>query len=636
MSKTERLFVVEVIPIVRGLPKATLSYFTKEKLALGSFVSITVRNTKALGLIVRITDAESMKSSLKSSNFALKKLVPLKGDFSLSPSFIRAAEIASNYYATSVGSILGSTIPKALLESPELLSYGKAKEQKATLAREPLLVQLSDEERYREYKSIVRGAFARGSSVLFLVPNIEDCLRAHDLLAKGIEDFAFTTARKSPKALKETLLRAHEVRHPVLLIATPAFISFDRPDLDTIIFEKENSRSYKTLARPYIDLRVFGEFLAEQSGKTLILGDSVLSLRSLLREKQGKYAELSPLKWKTHYDAQVELIDMKAKADADDKGEPSFKIFSPELVHMIKEAILEKRKVFLFGARKGLAPSTVCRDCGTVLPCENCKAPIVLHERMNKDRFYLCHACGAQRDAETRCGHCNSWNLVPLGIGVTRIKDEVRRLFPGTPLFVLDKEHTETAKEAARVAKEFAGDKGGIVIGTELALLYLEKVPYIGIVSLDSLFSIPDFGIHERVFYLVNRILEKAERKAIIQTRNIGKDVLVHASRGDILEFFRAEIKEREELSYPPFSIFVKITTEGSPEELTKKARFLQGIFAEHSPDFVKERGVKSGHIGLSMILRFSRTEWPKLEVLEQLALLTPDFLIKVEPDSLF
>ncbi|MDB5266388.1 MAG: hypothetical protein JWN89_203 [Parcubacteria group bacterium] len=636
MSKAEKLFVVEVIPIVRGLPKATLSYFTKEKLVLGSFVRITVRNTPALGLVVRTTDAKEAKSSLKASNFALKKLTPLQGDHSLSPAFIRAAEASARYYATSVGSILGSTIPRSLLESPELVACGQRKESKIKLTREPLLVQLSDEERYREYKSIVRGAFARSSSVLFLVPTLEDGLRAYDILSKGIEAYAFTTARKSAKALRSTLEAAHGEKHPILLITTPGFISFDRPDLDTIILEKENSRSYKTLARPYIDLRIFAELLAEESGKTLILGDSVLSLRSLLREKQGKYAELSPLKWKTHYDAKTHIVDMKAPVNADAKGEPEFTILSKEIIGMISRAIEEKRKVFLFAARRGLAPSTVCRDCGTVLPCDNCKAPLVLHERSNGDRFYLCHACGAQRDAHTRCGHCNSWNLVPLGIGVTRIRDEVRKLFPHSPLFILDKEHAGTAKEATAVAKEFAGDKGGILVGTELALLYLEKVPYIGIISLDSLFSIPDFGIHERVFYLVNRILEKAEREAIIQTRNIGKEVLAFASRGDILDFFRTEIQEREELAYPPFTLFIKVTTEGSSDELAKKAARLRTLFEEFSPDFIKERGVKSGKVGLSMVLRFHKNEWPKPEVEEKLALLPPDFLIKVDPDSLF
>ncbi|CAN5155367.1 hypothetical protein BH11PAT3_BH11PAT3_2110 [soil metagenome] len=633
-TTSEKHFVVEVIPIIKGLPKATLSYFTREIVPLGSFVKITVRNTQALGLVTSVVDAREAKSELKLSTFALKKLSLADKGSGLSPAFIRAAEQTARYYASTVGNILGVLIPKTILESPLLMGSPYLKHNNSP-SKEPLLIQLNDEERFREYKSIVRGAFARSSSVIFITPTNEDALRAFDILSRGIIDFAFTTAKKTPKTLKETLEKVQKTKHPILLVTTPAYISIDRPDLETIIIEKENSRSYRTLTRPFVDIKVFAEYLAKISGKTLILGDSVLSLKALYQEKQGKYAELSPLKWKMHPGSKVKMINMKAPIIESGENDKTFKIFSPDLEHMIKKAIDEKRKIFLFGTRKGLSPSTVCRDCGTILPCPNCKAPIVLHTTSDKERIYLCHACGATRPSMTRCDNCDSWNLIPLGIGIDRIKEEVARLHPDACISILDKDHAPTSARASATIKRFASEKGGILIGTELALLYLEKVPYMGVVSLDSLFSIPDFGINERIFYLLTRLLEKCEFESIIQTRNIGKEILTLGAKGDVLDFYRLEIKEREELRYPPFSLFIKVTVEGATSDLDKKLVFLREQFASYSPDFMKARGMKTGRIALSMILRVNRNLWPHSNLLDLLFLLPSEFLIKVDPDSI-
>jgi len=622
----KELRVVEVIPIMRGITRASLSYFTREDLTVGSFVKIPVRSSSVLGLVIDVRDAKEAKTDLKRADFALKKLSK-SSECSLSLAFVRATEKTAKYYATTVGSVLSTVLGKVFLESPTLINSGVKDDKKNNTPKEILLVQLNDEERFREYKSLIRESFARGESLLFCVPTHEEALRAYDFLSKGIMNFAFVTSDKTPKKLKETLVQALKEKHPVLLVTTPSFVAFNRNDLKTIILERENSRAYNTLSRPFINIRIFLENLSRESGITLILGDSVLSIESLWQEKQGHYAELSPIKWRIGRHSQSKLVDMKLQKE-------KFEIFSRELKDLISKAISEKRKVFLFAVRKGFSPSTVCSDCGSILSCKNCGAPMVLHSVKNT-RIYICHACTDRRSAEIRCDTCESWNLVPLGVGIDRVAQEVKEMFPETSIFILDKDHAPTAKEASVIAKKFAGERGGIMIGTELAFLYLEKVPYVGLVSLDSLFSIPDFSIHERIFYLVTRLLEISEVETIIQTRNIGKEILSFAEEGNILDFYRTEITEREELKYPPFSIFIKVTSEGTPKDIEKKTAYLQNLFIEYEPHIMHGRGMKTGRLSISMILRLPKDAWPKEELIEKLLLLTPDFSIKVDPESI-
>jgi primosomal protein N' len=147
-------------------------------------------------------------------------------------------------------------------------------------------------------------------------------------------------------------------------------------------------------------------------------------------------------------------------------------------------------------------------------------------------------------------------------------------------------------------------------------------------VTLDSLFSIPDFGMSERVFYLITRLREAASEALILQTRNAGESILLHAAGGNVLDFYREEIAEREETAYPPFSLFVKVTTSGTPEQIERKAAHLQSLFGEHHPHFTLGRE-------LAMILRVPRSSWPSKAILSNLLLLTPDFLIKVDPESI-
>jgi primosomal protein N' (replication factor Y) len=384
--------------------------------------------------------------------------------------------------------------------------------------------------------------------------------------------------------------------------------------------------------RPYLHLRTFVLYLAKESGKQLVLGDSVLSIETLYKEKESRYGELSPIKWRLLMPARSNIVDMKGGMDRDKR----FEILSKELRELIQHAIDNDKKVVLFGVRKGLAPSTVCGDCGTVLTCKNCFAPVVLHNAHSEEkRIYICHSCGDKRSATTTCQVCGSWNLVPLGIGVDRIEEEVNEYFPELQTLVLDRDHASTDKQAKKIVEKFNEENNSILISTELVLNLVDKVPYIGVVSLDSLFSIPDFSVNERIFYLITKLREMAQEELMIQTRNIGQAIITWAARGNVSDFYRNEIDERSLMTYPPFSIFIKVEYTGSKAEVSQKKSFLMEKFEKWQPEFMEKRGQEPRTIALAMILRIGRDEWPKASIVTTLSLLTPDFLIKVDPDTI-
>ena len=596
---------------MRGLTKPTLSYFSKDKFSSGTFVKIPLRKGSTLAIVKSSFDARQIKDDIKKSSFSLKKLTAVKEASGLSPAFMQAVRQTAHFYATSEGSVLGAVLPKKFLASPKLL---KQTTNKTQVCGEVGLVQLVDEERFREYRGIIREAFARRQSVLFITPTKEEALRAKSLLSTGIERYVYT---------ENEMLKALEDKHPILLITLPSLIAFDRRDLKIIIVERENSRAYQTMSRPFLSTKTFIEYYALNKGLTLILGDSLLSLESLWRERNGQFSEFSPLTWRIKHETPAEIVNMRESK--------TFEILSPRLRNFINETLDKNKRIFLFGVRRGLAPSTVCSDCGSILLCKNCHAPMVLHS----PPLYVCHHCGAKRTAETKCDTCGGWRLMPLGIGTERIFEECKKLYKDTPIFLVDKESAPTRAKAKAIIKQFQASKRGILVGTELSLPYLEMVDRVGVVSLDSLFSIPDFSINERIFYLLTHLRSLAKEAFLIQSRNVGSEVLEQAMRGNILDFYRAEIAEREEIAYPPFSIFIKVIFEGTPDKVKKQSIYLQSLFIENKPHFILNQRAKHGKQILSMILRAPRESWPNAEICRKLLLLTPDFLIKVDPESI-
>ncbi len=622
----EKSYLIDAALLSKAPTTGSLSYFSSFKLSPGTLVKVPLKRGSVLAVIMRTRSALSARSDIRRAGFLLKKIKKTDILEAVVPrEILGALEETAHYYGSAVGPLITNLLPKIFTDEPELFLQKSSINRRKTeeeYRRDTLVFQMETEERFAQYRALVRQAFARGNSVLFIVPTHLDIEKVSRELSRGIEEFVHSwTPGGKKEVVKKTWLKALSELHPILFITTPSGLFLPRDDFDTLILERENSRAYRTLSRPFIHINKFVEVWAKLKDFQLVLGDSVLSLTTLHREKSGEasltgMSEPSFIHWRLP-GTPATLVDAKSTQTSAGR----FALFSTELKEMLETAVSEGERVFLFGARKGLAPSTVCGDCGTVLPCHNCGAGVVLH-RHGEATIYICHACRSRRESATTCGYCGSWKLVSLGIGTEEIARELKAFFPRQSVLVLDKDHASTDKKAQSVVKEFE-ENGGFLVGTELAFYHLRKVPYAAVVSMDALFSIPDFGINERIFYIVSRLREITTKSSIVQTRNIGKQVLAWATQGNIIDFYQNEIVEREALLYPPFSIFVKITVpkKDSHKELPK----LKERFARYHPDTLKD----------SMVMRLPRENWPDSALAQELSLLPPHFSIKVDPESI-
>jgi primosomal protein N' (replication factor Y) len=632
--------ILEIIPFYKTFKKDTLSYFSMKEVPVGSIVTITIRNRDVKGLVISSKKIEEEKADIKNQTFSLKKIKKVEKNTILDNEVIQSASDLAEFYATSPGAIITSVIPKFVLNNlnkiKKVESSVHTKKQKKT--SEKYIIQESETERYSSYKRLTREEFAKKKSVLFICPTKEDVRFAYEKISKGIDEntFTFHSGISQAELLKKwnTVIKNEK---PVLIITTPTYMSVPRSDLGSIVVEREGSRAYRGIRAPYIDYRVFAEKYAKNKNIRFFLGDLVLRLETLIRLEDQEFHEFVPAKYRNLSTAKTKLIDMSDKEYTEGDG---FVILSDELKKMTKKSTEENENTFLFTSRKGLSPTIVCMDCGHIVECNNCNAPMVLHGKDPKEKYnsFLCHRCGEKRSAGELCKKCESWRLKSLGIGTQLIKKELEKDLPNAKIFILDGDHAKTAKQAHSIIENFNQNPGSILIGTEMALLYLrEEIDNVGIVSIDSMFSHPDFNINEKIINTISHTKSKAIKNFIVQTRKADESIFKHIISGNIAEFIRFELDDRKKYNYPPYSILIKIIIKGTIAGVEKEIATLRDFLSEYEfSEYPIIRESTKTKITKGVLLRFDRKKWPKKDLVEKLKLLPAYYKIVVNTENIF
>jgi primosomal protein N' (replication factor Y) len=601
---------------------------------LGQIVEIPLRNKKVYGLVTDCISALEKKSEIKNLAYNLRKIDKIKSKSFFLPDFMEAVKSIADFYATTTGSILNLFTHKDILDSDfDLKNTGEIEKG----ISEIFAIQADEEDRYSTYKSYIREEFAKKKSVFFCLSSTEDIKSAKEILEKGIENYTYILhSGLDKKTLLLNWQNALRNPHPVLIIATGFFISIPREDISSIILDKENSRGFNTLKRPFLDIRKVMEIISKKLSKKLIFGDMLLRVETIYKVKNDEYFQMSNFKFRQTSTAKTFIVDTRTPKNQEKK---SFEIISKQLEELVKETKISNSNIFLYCVRKGSSPITVCGDCGQIVKCNNCDSPVVLYEKKNdKDNnYFLCHRCMDRRSASELCSKCNSWKLTLLGIGIDSAVKEIKNKFPELKVFVMDKNTVTTHKKALSIINEFYNSPGSLLVGTEMALSYLDKkIANTGVISLDSLFAIPDFKINEKIAGIILKLRAISTEVLLIQTREPENKVIDYASKGNILDFYKDEINDREEVGYPPFSVFIKISKEGTKEEVRKKLEELKEFLAPFEVSVFESLYLSANRktIGNALI-KLKRSEWVNQDLLKKILSLSPEFTIKVDPDTL-
>ncbi|MFA6601883.1 MAG: hypothetical protein WCT02_03420 [Candidatus Paceibacterota bacterium] len=316
----------------------------------------------------------------------------------------------------------------------------------------------------------------------------------------------------------------------------------------------------------------------------------------------------------------------------------NFQILSKELEELIERNIQENTHLFLLALRRGHSPITVCDDCQTVVACNNCQTPVVLYLSKESSRnFFMCRVCGERRSADEYCKACGGWRLKPLGIGIDRVRQALAAKFPELEVFQIDADITKNEKEIAEALNNFSSRPGSVLLGTEMAFSRLvNKVDHVVVVSLDSLFSLPDFLIQEKVMYLLIRLRALATRSILVQTRRPEEKVFEYGLKGNLSDFYRTTLDDRKTFLYPPFSVLVKISIEGKKDQVAAQMAEVAKIVDPREMDiFPAFTSTSRGQSVIHGLIKIPASAWPDNDLVNKLRSLPPGVMVKINPESL-
>lgn len=626
------MFLISLIPLTKGTKFDELSYISERDFVVGNIIDIPVRKKTYKAIVTSSENAIEAKTAIKNADFNFRRIEKNTKIYEtkIPKYFMEASILASDYFLKPIGSIIKKYIPEEIIE--EGLNFEIKDDPKDKY--ENYAIQTTLNERIDIYKGIVREAFAKKESVSIILPTQFLKEQMFENLKKGIEDFTIMLERNSKKNLKKYINKIKE-KHPILSVGTYDTLGLLRDDTKTIIIDEEGSRFYKDIGLPFSDTRIFAEFIAKAKKIKIIYGDMMLRVETHNRIKTGEIVEYGRLAHKIHHPVQTLIVDQKKKQE-DDRP---FSMISSELSEMIEYAINKNKRMFIFAGRKGLSPHTLCKDCGTVVTCDKCQNPITLHKKKQENEEYnifICHHCGFKKSAKAICNNCGGWNLQGFGIAVDGLDEEIKKITGKTNL-IIDSEKTKTENKIKEVL-DIWKKKGGILIGTEMALDYIESnsASYSVISSIDSILSLPDISVSQRAMRIIMKTKLIAEECFLLQGRNVGLSIIEEAVACDISKFVRGELELRQKFQYAPFKKIIKISIEVDKETVKQETEKVMNFFKDwnpiHFPAIIKSKNGKSIS---NIIIKTEKSFGLESELKRKLMSLPYNIKVKVDPESL-
>ncbi|WP_420208470.1 replication restart helicase PriA [Candidatus Electronema sp. JC] len=359
--------------------------------------------------------------------------------------------------------------------------------------------------------------------------------------------------------------------------------------LGLVIVDEEHEAAYKQDDGLRYNGRDMAVLRARFASCPVLLGSATPSVGSFYHAEQGKYRLLAlPKRIGGQVMPTVELIDLSKEK----RGRKENWFFSDRLLAALKENLAANLQSLLFVNRRGYAAFMLCRDCGAVVRCRNCRVSLTLHRGRNQ---LICHYCGYTLRPDIICPDCGSGDVAGLGLGSERVEAEVRRLFPEARVARLDSDATGSRREQLAVLRQVREQEIDILVGTQMAAkgLHFPKVTLVGVVWADSGLSLPDCKAAERTFQLLAQVTGRAGRgelagKVIIQTHQSSHYVLTAARAHDCRAVYEQEIALRSMLGYPPFGRLINLRFSGENEmqvEAAAKAAavLLRAVIAQNS-----------------------------------------------------
>ena len=416
------------------------------------------------------------------------------------------------------------------------------------------------------YMDVIEKAINNGKSAIMLVPEIG---LTPQIVGKFISRFGNVISVLHSKLSDSE--RYDEYRkitngESKIVIGTRSAIFVPFNNIGVIIIDEEHTSSYKQDNNPRYSAINVAEWRSKYHNCPLVLGSATPSLESFAKAGNHVYKLLS-LTERAGGSVlpNVNIIDMKEEAK---KG--NF-ILSDILKNKIGEVLDRGEQAIILLNRRGYSSTISCKECGYVYKCPNCDITYTYHKSSNNLK---CHYCGYSMVLPNKCSICGSDNLKDYGLGTEKLEETLNSLYKAR-IVRMDVDTTSKKGQHQKIIDDFGEHKYDILIGTQMIAKGLDfpLVTLVGVVSIDSSLTSPDYRASENTFQLLSQVSGRAGRsenkgEVIVQTFNPDHYAITLAKNHDYIDFYKEEMKVRKMLKYSPYYYMVLVSITSKDYEL--------------------------------------------------------------------
>ena len=416
------------------------------------------------------------------------------------------------------------------------------------------------------YMDVIEKAINNGKSAIMLVPEIG---LTPQIVGKFISRFGNVISVLHSKLSDSE--RYDEYRkitngESKIVIGTRSAIFVPFTNIGVIIIDEEHTSSYKQDNNPRYSAINVAEWRSKYHNCPLVLGSATPSLESFAKAGNHVYKLLS-LTERAGGSVlpNVNIVDMKEEVK---KG--NF-ILSDILKNKIGEVLDRGEQAIILLNRRGYSSTISCKECGYVYKCPNCDITYTYHKSSNNLK---CHYCGYSMVLPNKCSICGSDNLKDYGLGTEKLEETLNSLY-NVRIVRMDVDTTSKKGQHQKIIDDFGEHKYDILIGTQMIAKGLDfpLVTLVGVVSIDSSLTSPDYRASENTFQLLSQVSGRAGRseskgEVIIQTFNPDHYAITLAKNHDYIDFYKEEMKIRKILKYSPYYYMVLVSITSKDYEL--------------------------------------------------------------------
>ena len=425
--------------------------------------------------------------------------------------------------------------------------------------------------------------------VIILVPEIALTGQMVSNFKANFADVAVIHSRLSAGERSDAFYRIRNGDAGIVIGARSAlFAPLD--DVGLIVVDEEQDTSYKQDDKtPRYHARIVAEQFAKIHKAAVVFGSATPSLENFYRALAGELTLLKMTRRVLNNPLpEVTVVDMRAELQMGNQ-----ELLSRDLQALLKKTLSEKHQAIILLNRRGWSTIVMCRACGAVAKCPACDLPLTYHV----DGKLRCHHCEIELDPPKTCPACGSSRIKFLGVGTEKLERALALTLPDAKILRMDRDSTSGKFGHQKILDAFARREYDILFGTQMVAKGhdIQAVTAVGILNADAVLSLSNFRGAEFCFTLITQAAGRAGRadlpgKVVVQAYNVDVPAIRFGCAQDYSGFVAAELPQREEIFFPPYSRIVKLIVTNKDELKAKKlAKEIVADFREeivqHSDD---------------------------------------------------